>query len=175
MQVTRPSSAGPRLRAFTARHCRVCLVRGSASRTFSRRSSRSRYPLCAYPYRLPRFGTCLFSRNRIRVTVGRLRQLRRVLTAQGCCTDVSPSELAHRRSSIAIDIVTTVPRCTVGWRLLRCVGAASVTVLCSERCYTPGMKPTRTNLAHPQPFSVITVVVPPPYFPKASTNRVRVL
>ena len=149
--------------------------RGWASRTLSRRWFDSRYPLYAYPYRLPRFVTCLFSRNRIRVTVGRLRQLRRVLTAQGCCTDVSPSEQTHTRSFIAIDIVSTVPRCTVGWRLLRCVDAASVTVLYSKRCFTPGMNPTRTNLAHPQPFSVITVVVPPPYFPKASINTVRVL
>ena len=161
-------------RVSTVGRSRVCFGQGLGSRTFPRRWFDSRYPLYAYPCRSPRFVTCLFSRNRIRVTVGRLRLLRRVLTAQGCCTDVPSSEQAHRRWSIAIDIVTTVPRCTGGWRLLRCVGAASVTAVCSERCYTSGMNPTRTNLADPQPFSVITVVVPPPYFPKASTIRVRV-
>ena len=173
--MTKRYSVCPLWRAFTARHWRVCLGWGSVSRTFSRRSSRSRYPLYACPYRLPRFVTCLFSKNRIRVTVGHLRQLRRVLTAQGCCTDVPPSEQAHRRSSIAVDIASTVPRYTVGWWLLRCVGAGSVTVVCTERCYTSGMNPTSTNLADPQPLNVITVVVPPPYFPKASTNRVWVL
>ena len=48
------------------------------------------------------------------------------VTARPDCSGmlyVPPSEQAHARSFIAIDIASTVPRCTVGWRLLWWVGA----------------------------------------------------